>query len=192
MKRQKPAAADRVHWRRGVVGLLLLALALGCRSERSANALPDVEMPQVRGGTFRLRRQRQELVLLAFLQTVPDTADTPSRREVAFLLSMNHQYAARGLRAAIIDSSALVRNQQPTHEELINASYDWHLDIPLLEDRDNRIASRLSVLQLPTMILIASDGSISQRWQGVTAPAILAQGIEKQFGQQFGKVRKTP
>jgi hypothetical protein len=105
---------------------------------------------------------------------------------------MNHQYAARGLRTAIIDSSALLSRRPPNHEELINASYDWQLDIPLLEDRDNRIAKRLSVIQLPTMILIAPDGSISQRWQGVTAPAILAQGIEKQLGQQFGKMRKTP
>jgi hypothetical protein len=136
---------------------------------------------KIRGPSFRVRSQPREPILLAFLQTVPDTADTSSRQEVAFLLSMKHQYSAQGLKVAIVDASALVSHQPPTHKDLLNAAYDWHLDIPLLEDRNNRIATRLAVAQLPAIILIAPDGTISQRWQGFTNPAILAQAIDQQL-----------
>jgi hypothetical protein len=158
----------------------------GCHRDQFATPVPDFTLPQVRGGVFHLRAGYSHAVLLAFLQTVPDTAETPSRRQVGFLLSMNHQYSARGLKIVIVDSSALVTRQPPEHDALINASYDWQLDIPLLEDDDNRVARNWSVTQVPTLVLLASDGSIRQRWYGLTGPAILAQGIEKVCGRSSG------
>jgi hypothetical protein len=162
---------------------LLLTLAVlmctGCRRDESATPLLDFTLPQVRGGVLHLRAAHSQAVLLAFLQTVPDTEDTPSRQQVGFLLSMNHQYSARGLKVVIVDSSGLVTRQPPKHEALINASYDWQLDIPLLEDDDNRVARSWGITQVPTLMLLASDGSIAQRWRGLTGPAILAQGIQR-------------
>jgi hypothetical protein len=170
---------------------LLLTLALlmctpSCHRNESAAPLLDLALPQVRGGVFHLRSAHSQAVLLAFLQTVPDAADTPSRQQVGFLLSMSHQYSARGLKVVIVDSSGLITRQPPKHEALINASYDWQLDIPLLEDDDNRVARSLGVNQVPTLILLTSDGSIAQRWHGLTGPAILAQGIQRAYAGPSG------
>src|ERR1700739_1713882 len=111
----------------------------GDRQERPTSVIPDFTLPEVRGGLFHLRAERSSAILLAFLQTVPDTLNTPSRQQAGFLLSMQHQYGSRGLRVVVIDSSALVSGESPTTETLLNASYDWHLDIRLLEDDKNRL-----------------------------------------------------
>lgn len=153
-----------------------------CRRYQSATPVPDLKLPQVRGGIFHLHVEQSQAILLAFLQTVPDTADTPSRRQLPFLLSMNHQYSARGLKVVIVDASALVTDQLPTRDALINASYDWQLDIPLLEDDGNRVARSWEVTRVPTLMLLASDGTLAQRWDESTGPAILAQSIEKLCG----------
>jgi peroxiredoxin len=151
----------------------------GCQRHQSAKPVPDFALPQVRGGLFHLRSAQSQAVLFAFLQTIPDTANTPSRQQVGFLLSMNYQYSACGLKVVIVDSSALVTRQPPKHDALINATYDWQLDIPLLEDEGNYVARSWGVTQVPTLMLLTSDGSVVQRWQGLTGPAILAEGIEK-------------
>jgi hypothetical protein len=165
---------------------LLLFVALACRPARhrdqSPSALPDFTLPEVRGGSFHLRGGHSTAVLVAFLQTVPDISDTPSRQQVAFLLSMNHQYRARGLMVVIVDSSALVTRQPPSHNQLVNASYDWHLDVPLLEDPGNLVSERSGVIEVPTLILVSPEGRVTQRWEGLTGPAILAQAIEKECG----------
>jgi peroxiredoxin len=169
-----------------VLTLTILTSVPGCHQDRTPKPLMDFALPQARGGVFHLHTERPHAVLLAFLQTVPDTADTPSRQEAAFLLSMHHQYNARGLRVAIVDSSALVTNQPPKHDALTNAGYDWQLDIPLLEDEGNRVARSWGVTKVPTLMLLAPDGSIAQRWQGLTGPAILAQGIQKMCAEPSG------
>lgn len=166
--------------------LTALASIPGCHQDRTATPLMDFALPQARGGVFHLRAEHPHAVLLAFLQTVPDTADTLSRQEVGFLLSMHHQYSGRGLRVVIVDSSALVASHAPKHDALINASYDWQVDIPLLEDDGNRVARIWGVTQVPTLILLAPNGSIAQRWYGLTGPAILAQGIQKVCGGRSG------
>jgi hypothetical protein len=166
-----------------VLTLAILMSVPGCHRDRSLTSVPDFTLPQVRGGVFRLRASHSRAVLLAFLQTVPDTAETPSRQQVGLLLSMHHQYSARGLKVVIVDSSALVTYQRPKHDALINASYDWQLDIPLLEDDDNRVARSSAVIEVPTLILLGSDGSVAQRWHGPTGPAVLARGIERVCGR---------
>jgi len=170
-----------------VLTLAALIPIPGCHRDRTATPLPDFTLPQVRGGVFHLRAEYPQAILLAFLQTVPDTAETSSRQQVGFLLSMHHQYSARGLRVVIVDSSALVTRQPPKHEALINASYDWQLDVPLLEDDDNRVARSWGVTQVPTLMLLSFDGSIAQRWHGLTGPAILAQGIQKVCADPSGR-----
>jgi len=167
--------------------VFILTLTTSCRSGL-VSTLPDLTLPDVRGGAFHLRALPAQPLLLAFLQTVPDTADTPSHNQVVFLSSMAQQYGPRGLRVAIVDASVLVPGSQPSHDAVLNASYDWHLEFPLLLDRNGQLARQLGVKEVPTTFLIAIDGTVVQRWQGRTLPAILAQGIERLLGGPLGQV----
>jgi hypothetical protein len=166
--------------------VFILMLAAACRSQ-TVSTLPDLTLPIVRGGAFPLRVQPAQPLLLAFLQTVPDTADTDSRRQVVFLVSMAQQYGPRGLRVAIVDASVLASGSEPSHDAVLNATYDWHLNFPLLVDLKGEVARQLGVKVVPTTFLVAADGTIVQRWQGLTRPAILAQGIERLLGGPLGK-----
>jgi hypothetical protein len=177
------AAGTRVRLSfRAVCAVLALAALVGvsgCRRDQIASGVEDFTLPQVRGGVFRLRSGDSRPVLLAFLQTVPDTADTPSRGQVGFLLSMNHQYGGRGLKVVVIDASAVVTRMAPGHDALVNASYDWHLDVPMLEDDGNRVAEGYGITRVPTLILLSGDGRVARRWDGLTGPAELAREIER-------------
>ncbi len=163
-----------------------LILTAGCRSG-SISTLPDLTLPAVRGGTFRLHSQPVQPLLLAFLQTVPDTADTPSRSQVVFLASMAQQYGPGGLRVAVVDASAFALPSPPSEDAVLNASYDWQLKIPLLLDENGQLARQLGVQEIPTTFLIAADGHILHQWHGLTRPAVLAQGIERLLGGPLGQ-----
>lgn len=165
-----------------LLAFMAFLYACGCQESQSVSFVSDFTLPEVRGGVFHLRAERSPAILLAFLQTLPDTADTLSRRQAAFLLSMQRQYGERCLRVAIIDSSALISHVAPKNDAVLNASYDWHLSVPLLEDDANRVAMSAGVKQVPTLLLLGPDGSIFQRWNGLTGPASLALGIEKLCG----------
>ena len=174
--------------------IFTLMLAATCQSRSvptpasgQVSTLPDLTLPNVRGGAFPLRIRPAQPLLLAFLQTVPDTADTPSRSQVVFLVSMAQQYAPRGLRVAIVDASVLASGSQPSHDAVLNATYDWHLNFPLLVDLKGQLARALQVKAVPATFLIAADGTIVQRWQGLTRPATLAQGIERMLGGPLGQ-----
>jgi peroxiredoxin len=169
-------------------GCAILALTAACRS-KPASVLPDLTLPDVRGGVFHLRSQSAQPLLLAFLQIVPDTADTPSRSQVVFLASMAQQYGPRGLRVAVIDASPFVLPSPPAHDAILNASYDWQLKIPLLLDEKGQLARQLGVEEVPTTFLIAADGTILHQWRGLTRPAVLALAVEKLMG---GPLARTP
>ncbi|MGA3372093.1 MAG: TlpA disulfide reductase family protein [Terracidiphilus sp.] len=174
-----------------VCAAMFLVLANPCRPgpvSGPASTLPDLTLPEVRGGSIHLRTLPAQPLLIAFLQTVPDTAGTPSRSQAVFLASMAHQYGPRGLRVAIVDASALTRGPQPSHDAVLNAGYDWQLNFPLLLDQNGQLARVLEVKEVPTTFLIAADGTIVQRWQGLTRPAILTQGIERLLGGPLGQV----
>jgi peroxiredoxin len=180
--------------RRGLGGALLSSAALlfciadpwsvslGQGPSQIGGKAPDFTLPAVRGGSFQLHAPTPQAALLAFLETIPDTADTPSRSEVALLQSMSRQYSARGLRVVIIDASALAAGHQSAHNALINTSYDWNLQIPLLEDDSEGVARLFGIAHAPTTILIAANGQIAQRWERPMAPGDLAIAIEKALG----------
>ncbi len=173
-----------------LVAALTLALVYlpGCRQSESNFSSSDFTLPQVRGGVFHSRAaEHRRALLLAFLQTVPDTANSPSHEQAGFLLSMQHQYGACGLEVAVIDATGLLTGEAPTRDALLNASYDWRLGGRLLQDDENRVAKRWGVTRVPTMMLLASDGSVAQRWNGLTGPAMLAQSVEKLCGGRFGE-----
>lgn len=168
--------------------LSTLMLTAACRS-KPVSILPDITLTDVRGGAFRLRSQPARPLLLAFLQTVPDTSDTPSRSQAVFLSSMAQQYGPRGLRVAVVDDSALALASPPLHGAVLNASYDWQLKIPLLLDQDAHLARKLGIEEVPTTFLISADGHILQQWRDLTRPAVLALAIEKLLG---GPLAQTP
>ena len=172
---------------RGILAVALM-LTVACRS-KPVSTLPDLTLQDVRGGTFPLRSRSAQPLLLAFLQTVPDTADTPSRSQVVFVASMAQQYGPRGLRVAVVDASALVLGPPPAHDAVLNASYDWQLKLPLLLDPDADLARKLGAESVPTTFLISADGQILHRWRGLTRPAVLALAIEKLMG---GPLAQTP
>jgi peroxiredoxin len=171
---------------------IVLAQCAACHSSQAGDSVPDFTLPAVRGGSFQLHATTPQPVLLAFLQTAPDTAATPSRGEAPRLASMDHQYRARGLRVAIIDASRLATGRTPAHDALINATYDWQLQIPLLEDDANRIARALDVTEAPTTFLITADGRIAQRWDGPPPPGALAVAIEHVLGSGPLVPRRSP
>jgi hypothetical protein len=116
---------------------------------------------------------------------------------------MAHQYGPRGLRVAIVDASVLASVSQPSHltgvpgdrssslgwsyDAVLNASYDWHLNFPLLLDQKGQLARQLGVKEVPTTFLFAADGAVVKRWQGPARPATLAQGIERLLGGPLGQ-----
>jgi len=165
--------------------VILAPWSLGCPS-RANEALT---LSQVRGGRFHLQIPPQQPLLLAFLQTVPDTADSPSRGQAILLQSVDHQYASHGLCVAVIDASQLATGRVPQHGELVNASYDWGMTIPLLEDPDHLVARRFGIKTVPTTILFKPDGSVQHRWEGPVHPAEFAQEIERLVGGPLGRVR---
>ena len=166
--------------RRFTVRLLAFFLCVaGCGRHHPLATVPDFTLPEVRGGSFHLRAERSPAILLAFLETVPDTADTPSRQQAGFLLSMQRQYGRRGLQVVMIDSSGLTSGESPERDALVNASYDWHLEVPLLADDQSRLGTSLRITQAPTLLLLTSDGTIIERWNGLTGPAALAEAVAK-------------
>jgi hypothetical protein len=160
---------------------LTLMLTGGCRS-RPVLTVPDATLQDVQGDSFSLLSRPAQPLLLAFLQTVPDTVDTASRSQVVFLASMAHQYGPRGLRVAVVDASALALGSPPAPDAVRNARYDWHLDFPLLVDPADRVTRQMGVTTVPTTFLIAADGSILREWRGLTGPAVFALAIEKLMG----------
>lgn len=197
----------RIVFRAFFIFSLMLAAARGSAPVCTVPdiTLPSVTLENIRGGALPLRTKPAQPLLLAFLQTVPDTAPTPSRSQAVFLLSMAHQYGPRGLRVAIVDASVLTPfsalasasalahgsapspPSQPSRDAILNASYDWHLDVPLLVDPESKLARQLQVSSVPTTFLFAADGAFVQRWQGLTRPAVLAQGIERLLGGPLEK-----
>lgn len=95
---------------------------------------------------------------------------------------MAQQYGPRGLRVAVVDASAVTMASAPSHDAVLNTSYDWHLKIPLLLDPDARLAHNMEVEEVPTTYLVSANGHILERWRGLTRPAVLAVAIEKLLG----------
>lgn len=141
----------------------------------------DIQLAGIDGQTFHLRDYRGKPVLLSFLSTVPDTLDTPSRRQEVSLASMRQQYSARGLQVVIVDETGLEGGDTPSLNTLINVSYDWHLgQLQLVQDTQTYTAAHLYAVQhTPTTFLIAADGTIAQRWDGIALSAQLALNIQR-------------
>lgn len=164
------------------------------RSNRDRTA-PDLDLHLVRGGYFRLRDHRGKSVLLAFVQTQPDSGEgNPSRALVPQLASMDLQYRAAGLDVVLIDETLLARPDvaTPRREDLLNTTYDWSLQLPLAEDPAANAAASYGVKTVPTLVLIDRNGQIRDRRVGGVHPGDLAAAVQKTIGVRAERgTRKT-
>ncbi len=159
------------------------------RSEKTSKLMqpgmfaPDIQLMSVHGDVFHLAEHRQQVVVLAFLQTQPDTASTASRSQAVSLTSIEQQYAPKGVHVVFIDASMLETGQQVAHNDLLNVTYDWNIgSIPLLEDIDGSTASRYGVRQTPTLFIVGPSGHVEQAWQGLTSTVQIAFALQRLSG----------
>ena len=77
---------------------------------------------------------------------------------------------------------------EPSHgRSVLNATYDSHLNFPLLVDRKAQLARALEVKAVPATFLIAADGTIVQTWQGLTRPPLLPRESRDCWAARSGK-----
>jgi hypothetical protein len=165
----------------GVLAVCGLAVALALllrtdeqrRVKREAGMrAPALKGRGVRGGTVDLAQLRGHVVLVSFLNSRAEATPEgdPSRAQIVFLRSMQRQHERFGLRIIVVDAAELA-GQTPSHDDLVNYTYDWDLDsaIAVLGD-DGTIARHFGVEQAPTTFLIGPKGVVRKRWDGF-APA---------------------
>jgi lysophospholipase L1-like esterase len=168
---------------------------LSVASSNRDRTAPDLDLHLVRGGHFRLRDHRGKSVLLAFVQTQPDSGEgNPSRALVPQLASMDRQYREAGLEVVLIDETRLARSAvaAPRREDLLNTTYDWSLQLPLAEDPAANAALIYGVKTVPTLVLIDRNGQIRDRWVGGVHPGDLASAVQETIGARAEQgARKT-
>src|SRR6266576_4655259 len=179
------------RWAIGGLALALLvgiAAAFGARHSGRRDgastvavgrAAPELSGPLAsqEGGTFSLRAERGHAVLLSFLHTraEPSAAGDPSRSQIVFLKSMNTQNHPHGLRTVIVDAAVAARAPSPSHDALINFTFDWALgsSIVVLGDADGSIERAYGVTKVPTTLVIDKHGIVRHRWNGFALSAQL-------------------
>jgi peroxiredoxin len=144
-------------------------------------------LKDVQGQKYSLDDMKDKTLLISFINTQEEfTVGNVSnnRGEVNFLKSIYKQYASKGLKIYIVDSSYLDTKKNADNDKLINFAYDWELEtIPLLVDKKSfKLSKKYNVKSLPTTILINEDGIINQRWDGFALTSQLALAVENLVG----------
>ncbi len=148
--------------------------------------LPVTRLHTVDGQVICVGGDASAPTLIVLLAILPENANTPSRRQIVSLRSLQHQYGDRGLRIVAVDRSAAAA--RPTWNALKNASYDLDLNFPLAQDPGGRLLSATRAEELPESILLGAHGVVQNRWKGVTSSAVLAQGIERIFNGPLARL----
>jgi hypothetical protein len=177
------------RWLAGLA-LSLLVILPACQAGSNeplqpGEAAPDFSLESARGGKVSLQDTPGQPVLLAFLDTLAEAGQTadPSRSQVVSLKSMQEQYGPQGLVVLILDASHLQTGKEPGGNALLNSTYNWQLDaIPVLMDPGGRVARLYSVTGLPTTFLVASDGTVQDRWDGLATLSQLAFAVQAALG----------
>ena len=172
-------------------GIAAISVAALRRTEERARLETGMHAPAlagsaVRGGRISLDRLRGHVVLLSFLNSRAEATlgGDPSRSQLVFLRSMQRQHARLGLHVIVVDASALAGAGRPSRNDLVNFTYDWHLDsaIAVLAD-DGALARRFGVEKAPTTFLIGPDGVVRERWDGFVPAARLDLTIRRLEGR---------
>ena len=128
-------------------------------------------------GAFSLDRERGHAVLLSFLNTQAQAsaAGDPSRSQIVVLKSMNTQNHSHGLRTVIVDAAATAGVPAPSHDVLVNFTFDWALDpsIVVVGDAGGSIERAYGVTKVPTTLVIDRRGVVRHRWNGYALAAQL-------------------
>ena len=162
-----------------------------CHLPGSRGRIAHIRLRAAQGGYFDLCEGSRKPVLLAFLRVIPDSADTASRSQAVFLSSMYQQYGRRGLGVVAVETSGSSRQRRISHRALANASYDWRLDFPLLEDAGIQAKKAFGVTVLPSVLLLAPDGKVVERWNGLASPAALARAVETLLGGLLSQLPRS-
>jgi AhpC/TSA family len=175
---------SHVPWHSLVV--LMLCVPASKTNAASCTQIPNLEMQNVRGGKVVLNAWLGHPVLLGFLDALAPAGQktgNPSRSQLVVHKSLAAQYASKGLKIAVIDASSWRTKQTPTQSALINASYDWNLNFPLLQD-DQKLATRaFKITTIPTTLLISAKGCVADRWNGLALAQTIAAPIQKMLSR---------
>jgi len=150
---------------------------------------PGFELPTAQGGTLRLADLASHVVCLVFMDLhalAEGAGDEPSRRQIDGLTLIQNRYAAWGVRTIIVDASALVVGP---HRTMRRGESETEA-IPILrDDAAGSTVARYGVTRLPTTVLIAADGRIVQRWEGVVPNAQLEGAVQRQLPNHLEATR---
>jgi len=168
---------------------IIILLACSCSPSVTLEpgaAAPDFSLPIVRGGSLQKADYAGKVILLSFINTQAEATSAPadpSRAQIVFLKSMQEQYTLKGLVVLIVDAARIVNGKHPSHDQLVNFTYDWQLEnVPVLDDPDGLVAGSYAVKSTPVTFLIGPDGIIQQRWDGFASASQLALAIETLVG----------
>lgn len=155
-------------------------------SVEAGMSTPDFSLSSAQGDAYHLANLQGQVVVMSFINTQPlDTSlSTPdmSRSQIVFLKSIAQQYAAKGVRVLLVDATALVQGKQLDQSELLTFVHNWDMEtIPMLID-DVSVVQAYGVSQVPTTFVIAPDGRVLQRWDGVATTAHLALAVQSLVG----------
>ena len=138
--------------------------------------IPKLLVHAARGETVNLVTWRGRPTLLSVLDPLAQGGqrmNDTSRSQLVVLSSMAAQFAP-DVRLAVVDASFLSMGRAATHAELVNATYDWNLAFPLLEDPVQRLLHFLKVTALPTTFLFDANGCLVKRVNGLARAQELA------------------
>ena len=140
----------------GAAIVLGLALLKDHRARAPSERAPQISLPRLDG-------QKQELKPGAV--TVIDfwaTWCAPCRSSMPHVQSVFHDYTPRGVTLFSIESDIEHNDRDPSVREFL---FQNHLDFPVALD-DGTAEDAFPVSALPTMVVVAKDGSVAWRHVG--------------------------
>ncbi len=162
--------------RRGLKRLVVLGLAVALTVAMGWGLLspkrpPDLTLTTIQGEKFHLHELRGQPVLLAFWAT-----DCPAcLREIPILQAIQQDYGPRGLKIFAVampyDPPSRVVAYTQTHA----------LGYPIVLDPVGTIADTFDIALIPSLILIAPDGTLIMQHTGLPDTVGLRNLIEEQL-----------
>ena len=176
------------------VALLSICFVVTAKSATGQVLLPqELNLPDVRGGTFPVAGNHPKIFLVAFLSVMSENTKSPSLRQSLVLSSMQRQYSAKGLSVVAVDTSSLLVHRSIARQEIANVATNWHMNFQVIDGANGMLQGRFGRTDdSPTLLLINDSGKIVHIWHGFTRPAYLAQAIERELGGPLSRIPDLP